>query len=68
MNMPRKPDQQPVEPRARNSTAREWTAVEKYKLKGFAKKAYPAEKIARALRRPVDATVAMASKLGLQLI
>ncbi len=68
MHMPRKSDPQPVESRARRPAAREWTAVEKYRLKGLAKQAYSAEKIARALRRSVDATVAMASKLGLQLI
>jgi hypothetical protein len=46
---------------------REWTAVEKFRLMGLAKQAHSAEKIARLLRRPVDATVAMASKLGYHL-
>ncbi len=46
---------------------REWTAGERFKLKGLAQQAYPAEKIARVLKRPVDATVAMASKLGYRL-
>jgi hypothetical protein len=47
---------------------REWTAVEKFRLKGLAKQAYSADKIARVLKRPVDATVVMASRLGLQLM
>ena len=49
------------------STARQWTAVEKFRLKGLAKQALSAEKIARALGRSVGATVAMASKLGVSL-
>jgi hypothetical protein len=52
----------------RRAAAREWTAVEKFRLKGLAKQAHSAEKIARALKRPVDATVAMASKLGYRLM
>ncbi|MGZ5872058.1 MAG: hypothetical protein ACXWKP_08100 [Bradyrhizobium sp.] len=48
--------------------AREWTAVEKFRLKGLAKQAHSAEKIARTLKRPVGATVAMATKLGYRLM
>jgi hypothetical protein len=51
----------------KRSNAREWTAVEKFRLKGLAKQAHSAEKIARMLGRPVDATVAMASKLSVSL-
>jgi hypothetical protein len=51
-----------------NRTSREWTAVEKFRLKGLAKQGYSAEKIARVLRRPVDTTIATASKLGYCLI
>jgi len=50
------------------AAAREWTAVEKFRLKGLAKQAQSAEKIARTLKRPVGATVAMATKLGYRLI
>jgi len=50
------------------AAAREWTAVEKFRLKGLAKQAYSAEKIARTLKRPVGATVAMATKLGYRLM
>jgi len=50
------------------SAEREWTAVEKFRLRGLAKQALSAEKIARTLKRPVDATVAMATKLGHRLI
>jgi hypothetical protein len=46
---------------------RDWTAAEKYKLKGLAKSHVPAERIARILRRPVAATIAMAAKLGISL-
>jgi hypothetical protein len=53
--------------RTGSSVEREWTAVEKFRLKGLAKQAQPAEKIARALRRPVGDTVAMASRLGVPL-
>jgi hypothetical protein len=49
------------------SPEREWTAVEKFRLKGLAKQTPSAAKIAKALRRPVSATIAMASKLGLPL-
>ena len=49
------------------SGGRQWTAVEKFRLKGLAKQALSAEKIARTLKRPVDVTVAMASKLGVSL-
>jgi hypothetical protein len=54
--------------KASGSAEREWTAVEKFRLKGLAKQALPAEKIARTLKRPVDATVAMATKLGHRLM
>jgi hypothetical protein len=50
------------------SAEREWTAVEKFRLKGLAKQALSAENIARTLKRPVDATVAMATKLGYRLM
>jgi hypothetical protein len=53
---------------ASRTDLREWTAVEKFRLKGLAKQAYPADKIARVLKRPVGATVAMASRLGLHLM
>jgi hypothetical protein len=46
---------------------RDWTAVEKYKLKGMAARRLPAHKIARALRRSVGTTRSMASKLGIHL-
>lgn len=46
---------------------RQWTAVEKYKLKGLAEQRVPAHKIARALKRSVAVTTSMASKLGIQL-
>jgi hypothetical protein len=51
-----------------NRASREWTAVEKFKLKGLARQGYSAEKIARVLRRPVGTTIAVASKLGYRLI
>jgi hypothetical protein len=51
-----------------NRTSREWTAVDKFKLKGLAKQGYSAKKIARVLRRPVDTTIAVASKLGYCLL
>ena len=54
--------------KASGSAEREWTAVEKFRLKGLAKQAFPVEKIARTLKRPVDATVAMATKLGHRLM
>jgi hypothetical protein len=54
--------------KTRRSTEREWTAVDKFRLKGMAKQALPAGKIARTLRRPVDATIAMATKLGYPLM
>jgi hypothetical protein len=47
---------------------REWTAVEKYKLKGLAERKIPARKIARLLKRSVGITLSMASKMGIQLI
>jgi hypothetical protein len=34
----------------------------------MAKQALPAGKIARTLRRPIDATIAMATKLGYRLM
>jgi hypothetical protein len=52
---------------SKHAVAREWTAVEKFRLKDLAKQAHSAEKIAKMLKRPVGATVAMASKLGYQL-
>lgn len=51
-----------------NRASREWTAVEKFKLKGLARQGYSAEKIARVLRRPVGTTIAVASKLGYRQI
>jgi hypothetical protein len=63
----RKSGNQPGRPEA-NRTSREWTAVEKFKLKGLAKQGYSAAKIARVLRRPADATMAVASKLGYRLV
>jgi hypothetical protein len=54
--------------KTRRSTEREWTAVDKFRLKGMAKQALPAGKIARTLKRPIDATVAMATKLGYPLM
>jgi hypothetical protein len=68
MNVPRKSRKQPFGRLASNKAPREWTAVEKFRLKGFAKQAYSAAKIAKVLRRPVDTTVAMASSLGLHLM
>lgn len=47
---------------------RQWTAVEKYRLKGLAEQNVPARKIARALRRSVAITTSMASKLGIPLV
>jgi len=67
LNMPDDSDNQPLRHRVRRTAEREWTAVEKFRLKGLAKQSYSADRIARALRRPVDATVAMASRLGLHL-
>jgi hypothetical protein len=49
------------------SAEREWTAVDKFRLKGLAKQGHSAEKIARALRRPIGDTIAMASRLGVPL-
>jgi hypothetical protein len=46
---------------------REWTAVDKFRLKGLAKQGLSAEKNARALRLPVGDTIAMASRLGVPL-
>ena len=54
--------------RSANHTFREWTAVEKFKLKGLARQGYSTEKITRVLRRPVGTTIAVASKLGYRLI
>jgi hypothetical protein len=54
--------------KARRSAEREWTAVDKFRLKGLAKQALPAEKIARTLKRPIDATIMMATKLGYRLM
>jgi hypothetical protein len=45
---------------------REWTAVEKHKLKGLAERGLSAQKIARSLKRSVCITQAMASKLGIR--
>jgi hypothetical protein len=53
--------------KTRRPTEREWTAVDKFRLKGLAKQALPAEKIARTLKRPIDATIVMATKLGYRL-
>ena len=66
--MQRKPDKYPARHETNRAAAREWTAVEKFRLKGLAKQAHSAEKIARTLKRPVDATVAMATKLGYRLM
>jgi hypothetical protein len=63
----RKLSKQAVGSDASRGTVREWTAAEKFRLKGLAKQGHSAEKIARVLRRPVDATIAMASKLGHRL-
>lgn len=46
---------------------REWTAMEKCKLKGLAERSVPTEKIARTLRRSAAVTRAMASRLGIRL-
>lgn len=45
---------------------REWTAVEKHKLKGLAERGLPVQKIARSLKRSVCITQAMASKLDIR--
>jgi hypothetical protein len=66
--MQRRSDKQLTGHEANRVTARTWTAVEKFRLKGLAKQAYSADKIARTLKRPVDATVAMATKLGYRLM
>jgi hypothetical protein len=50
--------------KTRRSTEREWTAVDKFRLKGIAKQALPAGEIARTLKRPIDAIIVMATKLG----
>jgi hypothetical protein len=47
---------------------REWTAVEKFKLKGLAERRLPAERIARLLRRSVGITRSMATRMGIQLV
>lgn len=47
---------------------REWTAVEKYKLKGLAERGLPTQKIAKALKRSAAISRAMASRLGIRLI
>jgi hypothetical protein len=52
---------------SRQLDEREWTAVEKYKLRGLAKKNAPTVKIARVLKRSVASTATMAAKLGLSL-
>jgi hypothetical protein len=52
---------------ARHVNEREWTAVEKHRLKGLAKKNAPTAKIARALKRSVASTATMAAKLGISL-
>ena len=46
---------------------RPWTATDVHKLKGLAKKRAGVEKIARALKRTVAATVVKASMLGVSL-
>jgi hypothetical protein len=66
--MQRKPDKEPAGHETQPAASREWTAVEKFRLKGLAKQAHSAEKIARTLKRPVGATVAMATKLGYRLM
>ena len=66
--MQRKSDKQPADREANRVAAREWTAVEKFRLKGLAKRAHSAEKIARTLKRPIDATAAMATRLGYRLM
>jgi len=68
MNTQPKSSKQQCGKRASRTDQREWTAVEKFRLKGLAKQAYSADKIARVLKRPVDATVAMAFRLGFQLM
>jgi len=65
--MQQTPDTQPTVLKANRPIFREWTAVEKFRLRGLAKQSYSAEKIARTLKRPVEATVAMATKLGFHL-
>jgi hypothetical protein len=52
---------------SRHLDEREWTAVEKYKLRGLANKNAPTVKIARVLKRSVASTATMAAKLGLSL-
>jgi hypothetical protein len=52
---------------ARHVDEREWTAVEKYKLRGLARKNASTEKIARVLKRSVASTATMAAKLGVSL-
>jgi hypothetical protein len=52
---------------ARHVDEREWTAVEKYRLRGLAKKNAPTAKIARVLKRSVASTATLAAKLGLSL-
>jgi hypothetical protein len=52
---------------ARYVDEREWTAVEKHKLRGLAKKNAPTAKIARVLKRSVASTATMAAKLGVSL-
>jgi hypothetical protein len=52
---------------SREVDQREWTAVEKHKLRGLAKKNAPTVKIARVLKRSVASTATMAAKLGLSL-
>ena len=66
--MQRKSDKQPADIETHRAAARAWTAVEKFRLKGLAKQAHSAEKIARTLKRPVYATVAMATRLGYRLM
>lgn len=46
---------------------REWTAVEKYKLKGLAERGVPTQKIAKTLKRSAAITRSMASRLGIRL-
>jgi hypothetical protein len=64
----RRNSERPINSDASRGIVRGWTAAEKFRLRGFAKQGHSAEKIAKVLRRPVGATVAMASKLGYQLI
>jgi hypothetical protein len=71
MNVPwYKPGSQKMEPNEmakKTINLRPWTATDVHKLKGLAKKRAGVEKIARALKRTVAATVVKASMLGVSL-